>query len=393
MGFQSPLRFFYLLLLILPDLRLCQAGDTLSFFVPSSSYSLSFQQTLEKLVSEFNQTHTSSVKIHFKGTGYSSLTELTSALYAGDRPDIAFVDIHELHQLQNIKNHLKPPPQRLAKSLHSIWKDSSTPHSLPMIRATPVLLIDQEKLFRQRVPTQLNWKNWKKLETDLFQLSPTIGAGPNDSLIAGSFQSHRGLLLLEAIAGEPFSQKKALLAAAQRVQSWLKKERTLQPGRTEAQSIESFLQRSTPALFTHSDRIPYLLSRSQFRWKAIPLHQLHSQKKHAPLWGANLIFLSHSDVVRSFVRFLYLPKNAIRWSHAAGSIPVDPKWKKHHEWKHPPRPRLQESLGVFSSEHPARWMPVNRFQNTKEKEKLLQKLSILFGPRFKQTPPEKLLLN
>lgn len=146
------------------------------FLAPLQTYSL-FNQTLEALIHEFNQSQKDlQVELIQKGKHLQFLQSLISEHYASTLPELALVPESDLPTLRNLKK-MKPFPrawvqeqtflptflsQALSASSSNVQSHENI-RSIPFLRFVPVWFFNRELLFKLNLPTQSIPASWKEL--------------------------------------------------------------------------------------------------------------------------------------------------------------------------------------------------------------------------------------
>lgn len=321
------------------------ASAPIKMVLPVPIYSTTFKTELEKIVEEYNQLPTSKtpVQLIWRGKDFSSIQELITASLAETPPDLATIEMGEIDSADEAFV-AKPIPaaqaRNILKGVDSSFRKQSLNQkgkliSLPFQRTVPILVANQEKLFRHYLNPHKFPKDWKKLNHWASRL--TTGAG-NSNKITLSFQGSRGLWLFEALVGQPLWKTRKrkvtldpkLVAPIQSLKKYLEQYRIEDTDRSWEKAIQIFINQDASLLFTSSDVLSHISTQVDFRWSADALPSIN---KRMIATGSQIVVPRPSPAVWAFLEYLYRPKIAARWASAGSFIPLSKKWKKTKVWK------------------------------------------------------------
>lgn len=343
------------------------APSPLRVLLPASKSAAQFDKEMTAIVEEYNrQNPQNTVELIRRGAEFSALKELVAAHFSGTLPALAAIEAAELPALEGL-GLAKPIPPDLAAlvsknhfhilnpSSHGSIPKSAPPISLPMTRSTPVLLLDQEMLFRIRAnPDQLP-KTWDEILTLAQRLAQVQSSTSEFPSLAIPLQGERGLWIFEALANRPLwtreagglKANRALLESVAQLHRWVDTlgSKVLRLDESWERSIQNFVDRKTPLLVATLDQMPWIASQTGFRWSATLLPSFggtSSSTVPSLVSGSDWVLLQDSPAARSFLKYLYSPAVAARWTAAGSLIPIRPEIADHPEWK-----RRAQSLGHY----------------------------------------------
>ncbi len=217
--------------------------------------------------------------------------------------------------------------------------------SLPLFRASPLIVIDQEALFRSyvdpgRLPTF--WSELQKIVEQLKIKSPGSGFTP----LGMSLEGDESLWLFEALHGKPLWERTRggikippdVSKTLTLLREWI--DRGLLSTREEnwKDLAKSFLDRKTGMMLASTDWLPFLTEQINFRWTAVPLplatrERAHANQKSQIGAGSQLLILSDQPKIWEFVQYLYSPPILARLSIAGGFAPLKISVQQSPAWK------------------------------------------------------------
>lgn len=321
----------------------------LRFLAASHAHSVGFDQELESAVAEYNRLHPETrVELERKGRGFSTLKELMVAHFAGSAPAIAMIEPSEIPSA--VRAGAARPIDtdaagaRAAKLLpifdpefvEQSRSESGDLVSLPFLRSAPVLIADQEMLFRHHLDPHRLPAGWTELRAHMKILARGLESGAGRYVLALPLTGDQGVWLFEALAGKPLWESSrpnpALEPTVTELQKLIDSPTRARPGATMESAMADFLARKASFLAGSLDVLPHIHSGAAFRWRAGPLPTPNGAQ--AVLSGAQLVLGSPSDpAVWSFLEYLYSPRVAPKWTMAGGYLPVSRAWMKSAEWK------------------------------------------------------------
>ena len=331
-----------------------EAPQRIRWLVSAPPFSPQLERELTAIVREFNQISSKAeVEVHLRGDDYSTLRELSVASLAGSLPDIATLEPSESDALNSLSlSRPKALPEIKSLNLNPIYFEKSHPEFIPFFRTLPVLVIDQEILVRIGVdPKQLpgDWSSFLQLTQKLIQSGAALDDSQGQFALALSLTGARGLFALEALLAKPlwiYESKKIVIPSTltsnlEQIRALFRSPRRAKSGLGWEQAIQAFLERKSPLLVTTTDALPMISGRSTFRWTAVPLPQVKGGNSRLAT-GADVVVLKNSPALWEFLRYLYSPRVASRWTTAGGLLPLHSSWIQSAEWKH--AAEAQESL-------------------------------------------------
>lgn len=364
------------------------------FVVPNAPLSVPGERDLSNIVDDYNRNHVtpggSTVQLVRRGDNFSSLKELIALYLAGDPPEIAAIETSELPALA--RTHLALPIPPAIAVLASAKAGSRT---LPFERSLPVLVADQEVLFRihaDREPMPRNWDELVRLAARIAEVLP--GAPP----LALPLQGPRGLWIFEALAARPLWNRETgglrtnreLESSIQAIQSVLSP-RAPELAASEMnwdRALQDFLDRKSPLLVTTLDALPLIARKTSFRWKSAPLPTIGHPSALLMIGGADLLITHDSPEVWRFLKFLYSKETASRWIPSGGYIPLKPDWQTTSAWKE--SPEGYRSLAKIAAAAPAKSIVVRSTDAdvVRAHTEWITALHVLFGETSKRLPTE-----
>lgn len=351
--------------------------QTIHFIIPKQPIRLPGERNLDILVEQYNQTRapgSAQVQLIRRGNHFSALREFMALHLTGETPEIAAIEATEFQAIERIGLALPIPT-----ALVSLLKLKAGARTLPFQLALPILVADQEVLYRvhaERAPLPTRLADLSLLTKKLSQSMP--GSPP----LALPLQGPRALWFFEALSGQ---------ALWKREPGGLRTNRNLEKSITEIQglstradmnwdrALDDFLDRKVPLAITSSDALPLLGSKASFKWRAAALA--------GPAWasGSHLIVTrNHPDILK-FLEFLYSRKSAARWAISEGFLPLREDWKTTPEWSAAPPAYRQITQGQKAIVSLARATDPDVIRVHTE---WLSALGFLFGPTAKRLPIE-----
>lgn len=288
-------------------------SDPVRLFVPASPMRSTFTQAANTLADEFNKTHPQSpLQIVWRGADFSSLNDLMVSAVSRETPELAIIEHGEA---------LTPELGSIAQALPSAWRDELgvkelSKFALPFLSFQPVLAIDQEILFRLRLPVEPTVGRWGQL----FDLADTVAKGvegprmglPDYGALAMPLQGPRGVLLLESLFGDALDHPSSLAKELEAIRALFMRQAS-RGGLTFEQALQSFTTRRASLLVTTGDLQPHLKEEVYFRSRMTPVWNHETRG-----FGMALIATKTTEGVWEAVRFLF--KNRGRLSEAAGAV-------------------------------------------------------------------------
>jgi sn-glycerol 3-phosphate transport system substrate-binding protein len=317
--------------------NLAEKSRPIRFLMPPAPFSIEGDKALISLIGEYNKAHPDSpVEILNQGRNFSSLKELIAFYLAGDAPEIAAIEETELQALRALKIH---------KAIRIKNLGTETLELLPFRRTVPVLVADQEMLFRGRAnPNQLPVK-WEELSRLIQTLATNLKEVQSHSLVL-PLQGPMGLWIFEEIfqanVNRPLWNQGKLDPELPRIiselQSLLDTPHWAKGEENWDRAIQAFLDRKCPLLIASLDLLPYLAKQATFRWSAVPLPTRRGPTQAQPTSsfnpaGSSLVVTRNSPEIQAFLEFLYSPTQAIQWTTQGGFLPLDSRWLKTPQWK------------------------------------------------------------
>ena len=326
-----------------PRPSLTPAKSSTRFLLPNTGTSMVLQKEITALLQEYNAIHPNSqVQLIRRGDPFSSLRDLIAMYLAGDVPEIAVIECGETPAAE-ATGLLKPFPRLPRHSMPAAW--SAFPHSqpqmaLPFERTLPVLVADQEVLFRLKLEANRLPKTWNEFTAVAQKLSSLLKNENQERPAAEQYalalplQGTRGLWLFEALAGKPLWKREPGGLKSERklsepisvLQRLLDTPGLARPEESWERAVQAFLDRKAPLLVTALDALPQITSQATFRWIAAPMPRI--SERDSPQWatlqgGTNLVITRNSPEVKSFLEFFYSPGVAARWIAAGGYFPLN----------------------------------------------------------------------
>ncbi len=341
-----------LLFVAVSPIEAAQSGAPLCrVLLPSlSSSQLSSEKALNRLIEEHNQTPGAEprpIEILRRGTDFSSLKELTVAAMAGTTPDLAAIEASEMPALEaahialpRVQDRIKPLVRGMDPDLLKSGQNSKGEQvAIPFERALPLLLIDQEMLFRIRAKPEHSRPAWLSRWAEIEALSKRFNqyfqnthseAIPLEIPLLGA----RGLWIFEALSAHPLWKRETgglrsnreLLPSIDRLRAWSTgSDRIARTDLTWERATQDFIDRRSPLVVSSTDALPLLRSQAGFRWTAIPLPTLEDQPSRLAT-GTNLVVLRDTPAVWALIQDLFRPDQAARWLQTGGYAPLNPEW-------------------------------------------------------------------
>lgn len=308
-------------LLILAWGQALAAPKAVRFLIPQSRYSETADQELYALVQQYNSGHPGvHVELVRRGSDYSSLKELVAFQLAGDTPEIAVIETSELPVVESLK----------------ITRPIGTRgNALPFRQTLPILIADQEALFRAKAdPNRLpeSWNGLVDLLKQIAKETPDTQTDAETSALALPLQGPLGLWVFETLASRPLwtreigglKTNRALQEPILELQKLLDRTGLAHPEETWDRSLQSFLDRKSALLVSSLDLLPYISKQATFRWIAAPLPAVNrkAQAFASRALSNNLVITKDAPEVLAFLDFLYAPSNAARWLAKGSFLPL-----------------------------------------------------------------------
>lgn len=371
-------------ILVISAASVAHAAEAIRFFVPSGAHSLPFEKELRSIVAEYNQIHPDfAVEVFSKGTDHSALKETVVAAAAGSPPDLALIEAAESESSE---------AKKIARSF------------LKFSRTLPVLVVDQERLFRHHLDPEKIPGQWAEIELLAIKLSQKLRESSSvrpestdEYALALPLQGVRGLWLLEHLTGTALIHRDSsgLKANRDAIQTIVSCRRMLDTPKVARSNLDwdtalrDFVQRRSPLLITTSDMLPYLNGQAAFRWKAVPLRSM-SKKSKGFSGGSDLIFLK-SDLkqaknARRFADYLMTPAVSARWQSAGGFLAAQKNKMPRKEAFATASPVIESLIRL--EPYPTHPGDADLLRARVEWQ---QALSSLFGDPGQRQPPENVL--
>lgn len=359
------------------------------FVVPNAPVAVPGERDLSNLVDEYNQSHRGPgaplIQLVRRGDNFSSLKELIALYLAGEPPEIAAIECSELPALGRTLL-AKPIPKSLA---------GAQPNSLPFEHSVPVLVADQEMLYRIHADHDRLPRTWE----DLVKLAARIvEAVPGSPPLALPLQGPRGLWIFEALAGKPLWIREAgglktnrdLERAIQSIQSLLspRAPELAASEMTWDRGLQDFLDRKAPLLVTTLDALPLIAHKASFRWKSGPLPTLGHATPLLMTSGADLIVTRDDPEVWKFLQYLYSKEISARWVPSGGFIPLKSEWQTTASWKQAPDSYRELAKTAAGAVGPTRIARSTDSDVVRAHTEWISALHYLFGETAKRLPTE-----
>jgi hypothetical protein len=332
------------------------------------------------------------VQLSWRGQNTSSLKHLITLYLPSDPPELAAVETTELAALA--RTHLpKPIPAPIAKLAGPPQSGAQTGaasvSSLPFQRSVPVLVADQEMLFRIHADGEKLPRDWDGLVKLAARISD---ADPEHPPLALPLQGPRGLWIFEALAGKPLWIREAggLRANRELDSSILSLQRVLAP-RSPAlagsemswdRALQDFLDRRSPLLITTLDALPFIARKAPFRWKSGLISASRT------VGGTDLIVTRDAPEAWDFVRYLYAKNSASRWFATAGLLPLRPDWMQTPGWSQAPLEYRKVAEAAFRAPAKDRRLRSTDAEVVRAHSEWVSALHELFGEPSKRLPTE-----
>lgn len=312
-------------------------ANPVRLFVPASPLRTKFTQTVNTLAEEFNKANPKSpLQIVWRGSDFSSLNDLMVSAVSRETPELAIIEHGEA---------LTPELAPIAQALPHVWKDELgvrelSKVALPLLSFQPMLAIDQEVLFRLRMPVEPTIGQWSQL----FELTDQVAKGiegpriglPDYGALAVALQGPRGVLLLESLFGDAIDRPATLAKELEALRGLFLRQ-SARGGMTFEQALQNFTTRRASLLLTMGDMQPHLKEDVYFRAKMTPVWGRETRG-----FGMALIASKTTEPVWTAVRFLF--KNRARLAESAGAVTGSVPVAKAVPWRLRARAEWQRVL-------------------------------------------------
>jgi ABC-type glycerol-3-phosphate transport system substrate-binding protein len=325
-----------------------------------------------------------------RGDNFSSLKELIALYLAGDPPELAAIETSELPALE--RTHLALPiPQAVAQ----LAGGKAGARTLPFEKSLPILVADQEVLYRIHADRDPMPRTWEELVPLASKISD---AQPGSPPLALPLQGPRGLWIFEALAAKPLWTRETgglrtnreLESSVQAIQSLLspRAPELAASEMTWDRALQDFLDRKSPLLVTTLDALPLIARKTSFRWKSSPLPTIGHASPLLMVGGSDLIVTRDRPEVWSILRFLYSKETSARWIPSGGYLPLKPDWQTTTTWKQ--APEGYRALAKSAAGAPARSLAARSSDAdvVRAHTEWVTALHLLFGETSKRLPTE-----
>ncbi|MGE0616457.1 MAG: hypothetical protein AB7P04_12535 [Bacteriovoracia bacterium] len=326
------------------------------FFVSTNAYGMTYDRELDGIIQEYNNLRPETrVELVRKGTEFSSAKELIAEAYTGAAPDLALIEPAETAALSAAKLAAGAPDSptgspaerpnsakffsQLSRLVGKGEPQLHLPHTwitLPFFRTYAVLVANQELLFRHYFDPHKLPARPEDLERAGQSLGNALPANDSSFALAIPFKGPRALWFFEAYAGLPLWTRtdgglranRELMPALMRLRKLAESKHALNARLDLEQTLDAFIGKRAVMAVLSTDLLPYLASRADFRWTAVPL----PTPKARVASGSDLVVLRASPAIANFLTYLYSPRIAARLAAAGGVLPASGGWSQTPEW-------------------------------------------------------------